>query len=105
MHRITKLNPYKQCNEYVDVRVIEVLEEKIAAYNAEQTAENYLMVLYNVPSGYELTARMTTNFRQLKTIYYQRRNHRLPEWRKFCKWVEGLPHFAELCLNERMNEA
>lgn len=105
MHRITKLNPYKQCNEYVDVRIIEVLEEKIAEYNADATPENYLKVLYNIPSGFELTARMTTNYRQLKTIYYQRRNHRLPEWREFCKWIENLPYFAELCLNERTGEA
>ena len=99
MHRITQLDPYKQCNEYVDVRIIEVLEEKIEEYNADKTPENYLRVLYNVPSGFELTARMTTNYRQLKTIYYQRRNHRLPEWRKLCAWIEQLPHFTELCLS------
>lgn len=30
--------------------------------------------------------------RQLKTIYQQRKNHRLPEWRSFCEWIEELPH-------------
>lgn len=105
MHKITKLNPYKQCNGYVDVRVIEVLEEKIEEYNAAPTPENYLKVLYNIPSGFELTARMTTNYRQLKTIYYQRRNHRLPEWREFCKWIETLPYFCELCLNGGKEDA
>ena len=44
-----------------------------------------------MPSGLELTARMTTNYRQLKTIYAQRKNHRLPEWRRFCEWIEDLP--------------
>lgn len=105
MHRITKLDPRKQCNEYVDRRVIEILEEKIEAYHEMPTPTNYLNVLYNVPAGYELTARMTTNYRQLKTIYYQRRNHRLPEWRTFCKWIEKLPYFAELCLSGKENEA
>lgn len=99
MHKITQLDPRKQCNEYVDDRVIGILQEKIEEYNSYPTPENYLKVLYNVPSGYELTARMTTNYRQLKTIYYQRRNHRLPEWREFCKWIESLPYFPELCLN------
>ena len=99
MHRITKLDPRKQCNEYVDERLIDILEEKIAAYHEMPTPTNYLKVLYNVPAGYELTARMTTNYRQLKTIYYQRRKHRLPEWREFCKWIETLPHFYELCLS------
>jgi hypothetical protein len=35
---------------------------------------------------------MTTNYRQLKTIYHQRKNHRLPEWLDFCDWVRGLPY-------------
>jgi hypothetical protein len=92
MHRITRLDPLMQCNEYVDVGTINVLQRKVEAYNADPTPENYLRVLYNVPVGFRLTARMTTNYRQLKTIYSQRKNHRLPEWREFCKWVEGLPH-------------
>ena len=91
MHRITKLNPEAQCNEYVNYCVIEILKLLIARYNDDPTPENYLRVLYNVPTGYKLTARMTTNYRQLKTIYHQRKNHRLPEWRAFCKWIETLP--------------
>lgn len=104
MHRITQLDPRKQCNSYVDEDIIKVLERKIEKYNANKTPENYLNVLYNVPTGFELTARMTTNYRQLKTIYYQRRTHRLPEWRLFCRWVESLPHFKELCLEGANNE-
>ncbi len=98
MHRITKLDVKKQCNEYVDPEIIAIMERKITEYNADKTPENYLRILYNVPSGYRLTARMTTNYRQLKTIYFQRRNHRLPEWREFCQWIETLPYFKELCL-------
>ena len=92
MHRITRLDPEQQCNSYVDVGVINVLHRLIEAYNTNPTPENYLKVLYNVPAGFRLTARMTTNYRQLKTIYSQRKSHRLPEWRMFCQWVEGLPH-------------
>ena len=100
MHRIAKLDVDVQCNEYVDPRVVEALKEKVAKYNADKTPENYLAVLYNIPAGFRLTARMTTSYRQLKTIYYQRRNHRLPEWREFCAWIETLPHFKELCLED-----
>lgn len=103
MHRITKLDPAKQCNDYVLPEVITILNRLIQRCNNDPTPENYLDVLYNVPVGYELTARMTTNYRQLKTIYYQRRNHRLPEWREFRKWIETLPRFAELCLNGGKN--
>lgn len=92
MHRITRLDPLMQCNEYVDKISIWNLQDYIEMYNKDPTPGNYLRVLYNVPVGFRLTARMTTNYRQLKTIYSQRRNHRLPEWREFCKWVDGLPH-------------
>lgn len=43
------------------------------------------------PVGLLLTARMTTNYRQLKTIYHQRKNHRLPHWHQICEWIERLP--------------
>jgi hypothetical protein len=91
MHRITKFDPGEQCIEYVDERNIDILREKIAEYNENPTPENYLKVLYNVPVGFRLTARMSTDYRQLKTIYQQRRTHRLPEWRAFCAWLETLP--------------
>lgn len=96
MHRVTKFMPETQCNEYVDERVIEVLWDKIHAYEDNPTPENYLKVLFNVPTGFRLTARMTTNYRQLKTMRRQRKGHRLPEWKQFCKEVEALPRFMEL---------
>lgn len=100
MHRITKFEVSKQCIKYVRPKAIENLEECIADYNADPTPERYLEVVYNVPVGFRLTARMTTNYRQLKTIYYQRKTHRLPEWREFCAWCESLPYFTELCIKE-----
>lgn len=117
MHRITKFNLREQYNEYVDPRIIDIMEEKVEEYNKltayykdesqnmsmeERTRINqdlvrmYLEILYSNPAGFNLTARMTTNYRCLKNIYIQRKNHRLPEWRKFCKWIETLPYFEEL---------
>ena len=55
-------------------------------------AQKYLEILYSNPCGMKLTARITTNYRQLKTIYAQRKTHRLPEWRAFCEWIEKLPY-------------
>ena len=63
----------------------------------EEAKKKYLEILYTNPCGMYLTARMTTNYQQLKTIYQQRRTHRLPEWGEFCDWCETLPHFMELC--------
>lgn len=106
MHRITKFDLNEAYIEYVDPRIIEIMKEKVTAYNAmrddqaEAKKKAYLEILYSNPCGMKLTARMTTNYRQLKTIYYQRKDHRLPEWRAFCVWIESLPHFKEICLGE-----
>ena len=94
MHRITKFDLDAAYIDYVDPRIIAIMKEKVAEYNAadeEEKKEKYLEILYSNPCGFKLTAGMTTNYRQLKTIYYQRRNHRLPEWRSFCEWIETLP--------------
>ena len=56
----------------------------------------YLKLLYNIPSGFELMAGMTTNYRCLKNIYMQRKPHPLPDWHIFCHWIETLPMSKEL---------
>ena len=104
MHRITKFDLDKAYNEYVDSRIVEIMKEKVADFNKETEpvvrGQKYLEILYSNPCGFRLTARMTTNYRQLKTIYYQRISHRLPEWREFCEFVETLPNFKELVLGD-----
>ena len=114
MHRITKFDFDNSYIEYVDPRMIEIMKSKLHWYqilqkvqdeakksgaddetileNAKALDRAYLELLYSNPAGFRLTAKMTTNYRQLKTIYQQRNNHRLPEWRVFCKWIETLPH-------------
>ena len=110
MHRITRFNLDEAYIEYTDPRIVEIMKEKTKEYNdlmkdiehlkiaGKDTSTlddlaklKYLEILYSNPAGFKLTARMTTNYRQLKTIYAQRRSHRLPEWRAFCEWIETLP--------------
>jgi len=114
MHRITKFDIKSQCNEYVDPRVIAIAQEKIDAYNADprsnkEKVDMKLAILYNIPSGFELTARMTTNYRCLLNIYIQRHNHELPEWREFCEYIKNNLPFFNLFIKaynqEEFNEA
>ena len=95
MHRIARFDLRSQYNEYVDPRIIDIMEELRDRYNQTQDSADYLRLLYSNPSGFELTARLTTNYRALKTVYSQRKSHRLPEWREFCAWVETLPLAGE----------
>lgn len=92
MHRISKFDLDEQYIEYVDKRIICIMNELKDRYNETKDPNDYLRLLYSNPCGFKLTAGMTTNYRQLKTIYSQRRFHRLPEWREFCDWILTLPH-------------
>ena len=97
MHRIAKFDIDTQCNEYVEDAIIAFVNKLKDDYNSDPTPEKYLKLLYNVPVGFELTARMTTNYRSLLNIYVQRHDHRLPEWREFCQYMlDTLPNFKDL---------
>lgn len=98
MHRITKMlydynSPF---NEYVTDDIKHIVKELAVSYELDPTPEKYLTLLYNIPSGIELTDHIVTNYGQLKTMWYQRHNHRLPEWRRFCEWILGLKEFKTL---------
>ena len=117
MHRITKFNLDEQYNEYVDSRIIDIMKEKVNEYNMwieepglmmfninKEEYNNilkkmYLEILYSNPSGFKITARMTTNYRCLRNIYIQRKDHRLPEWRVFCNWITTLPYADKFLTN------
>ena len=103
MHRIAKFDLDNQYSEYTDPRSIAIVKELVEKYNETKDPEDYLRILMSNPCGFKLTAGMTTNYRQLKTIYAQRKTHRLPEWREFCAWIETLPKFKELCLRGDTN--
>ena len=95
MHRIAQFDLDRQYDEHTDPRIIEIVKELRGKYDETGDPEDYLRLLMSNPCGFKLTAGMTTNYRQLKTIYAQRRTHRLPEWREVCAWIETLP-MAEL---------
>lgn len=53
-----------------------------------------------LPSSYNQKRTVKLNYQVLKNMYYARKNHKLDEWREFCKWVETLPYFSKICLEE-----
>lgn len=100
MHKASKIPIADSCNDYTTGDSIANAQFWQNEYNKiqgdpdispEEKLEAYRWLLYNIPSGFELMAGMTTNYRCLKNIYEQRRNHRLPDWHVFCDWVETLP--------------
>ena len=105
MHRITKINLDSVCNRYVYDEVKEILKSIIDKYEAEtdtdKKKELFNKIIANTPAGLMLTARMTTNYLQLKSIINQRSNHKMQEWRYLCDWFKTLPMFEELVCKSR----
>lgn len=119
MHKITKMDFDECCNKYVSKESKEMMKKLINEYNEiEETLkvdltdderhvfkqklyEKYMEIISNCPMGCELFVRVSTNYKQLQTMYWQRKNHKLKEdWGAFCKFVEGLPYAKELIIGE-----
>ena len=99
--------------EHLDIRTRKILEETIKALNDYRK----LYIDYNpddfeikgcpskkviwwqmiqlLPSSYNQTRNVMMNYEVLTNIYKSRKDHKLDEWREFCKWIESLP-FHEL---------
>lgn len=45
-----------------------------------------------LPSSYNQKRTVMVNYEVLANMYHSRRNHKLDEWREFCKWIESLPY-------------
>ena len=50
-----------------------------------------------LPSSYNQTRNVMMNYEVLANIYKSRKDHKLDEWREFCKWIESIP-YSELII-------
>ena len=50
--------------------------------------------------GFNYLRTCTMNYQVLRNMYFQRRYHKLDEWRDFCKMIEELP-YSELITIEK----
>lgn len=97
MHRLRKMMKEGTIsfNEKTSHSVIDAFMQLL---NDESVTDETLA--YSCPMGIELTARVTTNYLQLKTMHNQRKNHRLKEWHKFCDFIRGLPYASQFIVGE-----
>jgi len=112
-------------NKYVNKDIIEYVQSVISLYNSytdyekqedgtyingvqyceprsldellQEKYETFMKIISNLPMGFEMWMTCDLTYLQLKTMYLQRRNHKLKEdWGNFCEWCESLPMFKEL---------
>ena len=69
-----------------------------------ETEQDFVEYKRNITEGTFQLRMFKTSYQTLRRMYYARRNHRLPEWKEFCKWIEELPYAKELILIEKGNK-
>ena len=52
-----------------------------------------------LPSSYNQKRTVQLNYQVLKSMYFARKTHKLDEWVEFCRQMETLPYFKEICLD------
>lgn len=89
---------FNLAKEYV-INACETLRQK---YVQTKDKRYWRALIQLLPESYNQTRTWTANYAVLRNIYFARRNHKLTEWREFCKWIETLPWAKELiCLEEK----
>lgn len=87
-------DPY---NKYVFPQLKRIIKKLVEIYNKNPTYENFMLVRSNLPWGYEMWETVVTNYQQLKTMYSQRKTHKLKEdWGAFIDMCDKLPMFRSL---------
>ena len=71
---------------------IEMLNLYRTEYLETKSKDDWWQMIQLLPSSYNQTRNVMLNYEVLANIYRQRKNHKLDEWREFCKWIEELPY-------------
>lgn len=124
MHKLATTPITKECFEKDDYNRNLAIEEMVTgegvvSYLIDDLANNLikdlekLRVLYNttkdkrywkelirwLPEGWLQTRTVTMNYAVLRNIYFQRKGHKLTEWKQFIEWIaEELPYSNELIM-------
>lgn len=103
--------------EHLDIRTKALLEETIKILNdyrrlyIEYNTDDFEIkgcpskkdiwwqMIQLLPSSYNQTRNVMLNYEVLANMYHSRKNHKLDEWREFCKWIENLP-YSDLIIME-----
>lgn len=81
-------------------RYIQYDEDETVGINLSMSKKDiWWQMIQLLPSSYNQTRNVMLNYEVLVNIYKSRKNHKLDEWREFCKWIENLP-YSDLIIRE-----
>ena len=85
------------------------LNNSIREYNSpivKPDRKKYLetLIIGNLPDAYLQTRLLNVNAKCLRNMYFQRRDHKLKQWRDFCAWIKTELQYGDLITAEREKE-
>lgn len=93
--------------EHLSPHSIQLLEEYIMEINKailyfkqEKDMTDWWQIIQLLPSSYNQTQNVMMNYDVLTNIYKSYKDHKLDEWREFCKWITELP-YCELIIGDK----
>ena len=79
-------------------KLINILNDYRLSFLETNNKNDWWQMIQLLPSSYNQRRTVQLNYAVLKNMYHARKNHKLDEWREFCKWCESLPYFKEICI-------
>lgn len=64
----------------------------ISILNRRRERGDWYSLKQMLPESFKQARYIDASYQALRAIYLDRRKHRLPEWRLYCEWIEGLPY-------------
>lgn len=71
--------------------VINALNYNRKKYLETKDKTYWWQMIQLLPSSYNQKRTVMLNYEVLASMYHQRKNHKLDEWRTFCEWIKTLP--------------
>ena len=84
---IDSLNHYRKL--YLETKTKPMKDD---AARKELMKKYWWQMIQLLPSSYNQKRTVMLNYEVLVGIYKWRKDHKLDEWREFCKWIESLPY-------------
>lgn len=104
MHRLASMDMDTCFNKYVTDESKEQMKRLVKKFNDTKSYEDFMVMLSNCPQGLELFMRVSTNYLQLRTLYRQRKTHKLKEdYGAVCEFIEKLPYANEFIIGNNSN--
>lgn len=79
-------------SQYLMDMICDVLNLYRTKFLETKDKKYWWQMIQLLPSSYNQKRTVKLNYEVLADIYPSRKNHKLDEWHRFCKWIEALPY-------------